>query len=83
MSSFTPKNGRLLIKPDAKETKTASGLILPESSVDKPTTGVIVKGNEEYKEGDRVLFNKFTYDEFQLDGETYYTVDGKFILGVF
>jgi chaperonin GroES len=83
MPSFTPKNGRLLVKPDAKETKTASGIYLVEGGVDKPTTGTIIKGNEEYKAGDRVLFNKFTFDEFELEGETYYTVDHKFILGIF
>lgn len=82
--TFTPKNGRLLIKPEEKEKQTATGLYIPDSKDDeKPTTGIVIKGDAEYPEGARVLFNKFSFDEFQLEGEKYYTVATNFILGIF
>ena len=84
MSNFTPKNGRILVKPDEKKHETTGGIIIPDSRDDeKPTTGVVVVGNDEYKEGSRVLFNKFSYDEFELEGEKHYTVAASLILGVF
>lgn len=77
-------NGRLLVKPDEKQRETQHGIIVIDSKDDeKPTTGVIVVGNEEYPAGERVLFNRFSYDEFELDGEKHYTVATNFILGIF
>lgn len=82
--TFKPANGRVLIKPDEKETETPSGILIPDTAnTDAPVTGVVIVGSKEYPKDKRVLFNRFGYDEFKLDGEKYYTVATKFILGVF
>lgn len=80
---FKPQNNRLLVKPDAPETETASGIILTESK-DKPCTGVVVDVlNQDFEPGQRILFSKFGYDEVTIDKELYYVVSVPTILGIF
>ncbi len=70
-----PLGTRVVIKPLEQETKTATGLYIPESAKEKPQTGVVmaVGDSEEVrlKVDDRVLFAKYTGTEFKLDGEEF------------
>ncbi len=70
-----PLGARVVIKPLEQETKTASGLFIPESAKEKPQTGqVVAVGDDEeikLKVGDRILFAKYTGTEFKLDGQDY------------
>ncbi len=75
--TIEPLGTRVLIRPIEKESMTASGLVLPETSKEKPQQGIIeAVGNEEemlsgLAVGDRVLFPKYTGTEIQLEGVDY------------
>jgi len=70
--------GKILVKPQAAETKTASGIIIPDSAKEKPLQGSVVLVGEaktdeamEVKVGDVVLYGKYGGTELAIDGETY------------
>ena len=82
-----PLGDRVLVKPDAAEQKTASGLYIASNAQEKPQRGTIVavgagKGNDKVGEngdrlpmdvhvGDVVIYGKFGGNEVKVDGETY------------
>ncbi len=80
---LTPLDNRILVKPDEKETKSKSGIILADTSVEKPTTGVVLIGNSDINKGQRVLFSKFGYDECVIDDEILYIISQPNVLGIF
>lgn len=84
---FRPTHGRILIKPDASELEkvaSAAGLLLSgDAAKDKPLTGEVMTDGETVKTGDRVLFSKFAFDEFEQDGQAYLVVHEDSILGIF
>jgi chaperonin GroES len=79
---FKPLNDRVLVKPEDKPTETSSGILLSDKTQEKPVIGEVIVGNKDVKEGDRVLFSKFGYDEVTLDGDLYYVVSDCNILGI-
>ena len=77
-----PLHDKILVKRDEAQTKTESGIFLPETSKDKPKTGVITAVgtaalNTEtgeriplsVKKGDKVIFSSYAGTELKLDGE--------------
>jgi chaperonin GroES len=74
-----PMGARILVKPLEQESKTNSGLFLPETAKEKPQTGLVVAvGDDEdikVKVDDRILFAKYTGTEFKLDGVDYLLMD--------
>ena len=73
-----PLSDRVLVEPQAAETKTASGIIIPDSAKEKPQQGKVVavgKGKKDYdmtvKVGDTVLYGKYSGTELKLEGEDY------------
>lgn len=75
-----PLFDRIVIQEVQSETKTASGLVLPDSAQEKPQMaevlavgpGGIVDGKEivmQIKVGDKILYNKYAGSQFKLDGE--------------
>lgn len=70
-----PMGARVLIQPLEQESKTSSGLLLPETAKEKPQTGIVVAvGDDEeikLKVNDKVLFAKYTGTEVKLDGKEY------------
>jgi chaperonin GroES len=79
-----PLGSRVLIRPLEQETRTASGLLLPETAKEKPQTGeVIAIGDDEeikVKVGDKVLFAKYSGTEFKMDGVEYLLMDANDVL---
>ncbi len=77
MTTIEPLGARVLIRPLAKESKTASGIILPETAKEKPQQGMVeaVGDAEEMMTdlsvGNKVLFPKYTGTEIQVDGIDY------------
>jgi chaperonin GroES len=76
--NIKPLADRVLIEPLAAETKTASGLIIPDSAKEKPSKGtVIAVGNGTKDEaitvkvGDTVLYGKYAGTELKLEGTDY------------
>ena len=78
MSKIQPLADRVLVKPAAAETQTASGIIIPDSAKEKPLRGEVLavgKGTKDeemvLKAGDQVLYGKYAGTELELDGEKY------------
>jgi len=76
--NIQPLADRVLIEPAAAETKTASGIIIPDTAKEKPLQGkVIAVGggtkDEEMvlKEGDHVLYGKYSGTEVEFEGVKY------------
>ena len=70
-----PLGTRVVVKPLEQESKTASGLYIPETAKEKPQSGLVMAiGDSEdvkLKLGDKVLFAKYTGTEFKLDNQEY------------
>ena len=73
-----PLADRVVIEPLAAETKTASGIYIPDSAKEKPQKGkVVAVGNgtkdepTTVKVGDTVLYGKYAGTELKLDGGDY------------
>lgn len=76
--SIKPLADRVLVEPAAAEEKTASGIIIPDTAKEKPQKGVVVAvgpGKPEepvtVKEGDAVLYGKYSGTEISVDGKDY------------
>ena len=73
-TKITPLADRVLVQPSAAETKTASGIIIPDTAQEKPQKGSIVavgKGTKDnpitVKKGDLVLYGKYAGTELNYD----------------
>src|SRR4051812_43552873 len=76
--NLTPLADRVLVKPAEAETKTAGGIIIPDSAKEKPQRGTVIaagpgKKDEPttVKKGDTVLYGKYSGTEIQVDGNDY------------
>ncbi len=76
--SIKPLADRVLIEPMAAETKTASGIYIPDTAKEKPQKGTVVavgKGTKEepmtVKVGDLVLYGKYAGTELSVEGNDY------------
>jgi chaperonin GroES len=79
--NLRPLHDRVIIKRLDNETKTASGLVIPETAAEKPDQGEILavgtgKKDEsgkviplDVKVGDRVLFGKYAGQTVKVDGD--------------
>ncbi len=85
------------LTPEELGTISASGIIIPESAKkEKPEQGIVIatgpgKWDEdgekripmEVKEGDRVVFSKYGFDELKIENKEYFIVSESSILGIF
>lgn len=76
--SIKPLADRVLVEAKAAETKTASGLFIPDTAKEKPQQGTVVavgngKKDEpmELKVGDVILYGKYAGTEINVDGKDY------------
>jgi chaperonin GroES len=91
---ITPLFDNVLIRPLEAETKTSSGIILPDSAKEKPQMGEIVavgpgkvtpKGEKELivvKVGQKVMYKKWGGQEIKVNGEELMLVEQKDILAI-
>ena len=89
-----PLHDRVVVKRLEEETKTAGGIIIPDTATEKPQQGeVIAVGNGargddneliplDVKPGDRVLFGKWSGTEVKIDGEELLIMKESDIMGV-
>ncbi|MCD6185562.1 MAG: co-chaperone GroES [Deltaproteobacteria bacterium] len=89
-----PLNDRILVKRVEEESTTKGGIIIPDSAKEKPAEGKVVsvgngKMNEdgkripvEIKEGDRILFGKYSGSEVKIGGEEYLIMREEDVLGI-
>ena len=88
-----PLGDRILVKQIEAESKTAGGIIIPDTAKEKPQeakvvavgTGKIVDGKRvelDVKKGDKVLFSKYGGDEIKYDGEEYKILKEEDVLAI-
>ncbi len=92
--AFKPLHDRVLVRRVESEEKTAGGLIIPDSAKEKPAEGLVVAVGEgakdddgdriamDVKEGDRILFGKWSGTEITIDGEELLIMKESDILGI-
>lgn len=76
--SVKPLADRVLVEPAPAETKTAGGLIIPDTAKEKPAKGKVIavgSGKKDepmtVKVGDSVLYGKFAGTEINIEGNQY------------
>ena len=87
--SIIPLSERGLVEPAAAETKTSSGIIIPDSAKEKPQKGTIVAVGSGTKDnpitvsvGDSVLYGKYAGTELTHDGKDYLIMKESDILAI-
>ena len=83
--NFKPLGDRVLVERVEETNTTASGIIIPDNAKEKPSEGkVLAIGSdvEEVKEGDVVVFGKYSGTELVLDGNEYLVLEVSDILGI-
>ena len=75
-ATITPLHDRVIVRAAAAETKTAGGIIIPDTAKEKPQRGTVVavgtgKKDEPMtvKVGDTVLYGKYAGTEITVDNE--------------
>ncbi len=91
---FRPLHDRVLVRRVDEDTKTAGGIIIPDTAQEKPSEGEIIsvgpggRGEDgsvqalDVKKGDRVLFGKWSGTEIRVDGEELLIMKESDIMGV-
>jgi chaperonin GroES len=84
-----PLADRVLIEPAPVETKTASGLIIPDTAKEKPSKGKVVATGPGKKDepitakiGDVVLYGKYSGTEIVIEGVSYVMMRESEIFGI-
>ena len=93
-AKFRPLHDRVLVEPLAAETKTAGGVILPDTAQEKPQEGKVVstgpgaRGEDgkiakmDVKKGDRILYGKWSGTEVKIDGKDFLIMKESDIMGI-
>lgn len=93
--NLKPSAGYLLLEPEEAETKTASGIVLPDKAGEKPQSGkVLAVGDAEVtdggarreapaKVGSRVIYKKWGGNEIKIDSKEYLFVKFDDILAIY
>ena len=91
---FRPLHDRVVVKRIEEEQKTKGGIIIPDTAKEKPKEGKVVavgKGKVtedgklqplDVKKGDRVLFNKYSGTEVNVDGEEHLIIREEDVLAI-
>jgi chaperonin GroES len=91
---FRPLHDRVVLKRLDNESKTAGGIIIPDTAAEKPQQGEVIavgpgaRGEDgkivalELKKGDRVLFGKWSGTEVKIDGAELLIMKENDVMGV-
>ena len=89
-----PLHDRVLVKRLDSDTKTAGGIIIPDTAQEKPMEGKVVsvgpgiRGDDDkmhkldVKKGDRILFGKWSGTEVRVDGDDLLIMKESDIMGI-
>lgn len=87
--NIKPLADRVLVEPLEAETKTASGIIIPDTAKEKPQKGNVVAVGAGTKEnpitvrvGQTVLYGKYSGTELKLEGNDYLIMRESDILAI-
>ena len=91
---FRPLHDRVLVRRVEADTKTAGGIIIPDSAQEKPQEGEVVAAGSgtkaedgsvtplDVKTGDKILFGKWSGTEVKIEGEDLIIMKESDILGI-
>ncbi|CAN5720372.1 co-chaperone GroES [soil metagenome] len=91
---FKPLHDRLLLKPTVAETKTKSGIIIPDTAQEKPMQGEVIavgKGKRledgrllplDVKVGDKVIYGKWSGTEVKISGADHVILKEEDLFGI-
>ena len=91
---FRPLHDRVVVRRTEQETKSAGGIIIPDTAAEKPQQGEIIAvgpgGRDEsgkliaidLKKGDKVLFGKWSGTEVKIDGQELLIMKESDVMGV-
>jgi len=86
--NFKPNEDRVLVEAAAAETKTASGLFIPDTAKEKPVQGKVIAIGDGLKDkpvtvkvGDKILYGKYSGTEITIDGKEYLIMRNSDIFG--
>lgn len=85
---FRPLEKRVVLERIEEETKTSSGIIIPDNAKEKPLIGVIkaiskkIEKDCDFKVGDNVIFDKYKGSDIKVDGKEYVVLEAEDLLGV-
>ena len=85
---FRPLGERVLVERVEEDTKTSSGIIIPDNAKEKPLMGIVkavsakIKDDKILKENDKVVFGKYKGAEIKLDSKEFIVLELDEILGV-
>ena len=91
---FRPLHDRVLVERVKEDTKTAGGIIIPDTATEKPSEGKVVavgpgtRGDDgkftklDVKKGDRILFGKWGGTEVKIDGKELLIMKESDIMGI-
>jgi chaperonin GroES len=91
---FRPLHDRVVVRRTEQETKSAGGIIIPDTAAEKPQQGEIIAVGPgardesgklvplDVKKGDRVLFGKWSGTEVKIDGQELLIMKESDIMGV-
>jgi chaperonin GroES len=94
MKKFRPLHDRVVVKRIEADSKTKSGIIIPDSAQEKPSEGEVIAvgsgGRDEagklipidVKVGDRILFGKWSGTEVKIDGQDLLIMKESDIMGI-
>ena len=89
-----PMDDRVLVKQSEAETKTAGGIVLPDSAQEKPQRGKVVacgpgklldsgkRGEMCVKKGDKIIYSKYGGSEVEVDQDSYVILRESDILAI-
>lgn len=92
--NIRPLHDRVIVKRVEEEKKSAGGIVIPDTAAEKPSQGEVVavgpgKTDDSgktiamgVKAGDRVLFGKYSGQEFKMDGQDYLHMREDDIIGI-
>ncbi|HPF00230.1 MAG: co-chaperone GroES [Bacteroidales bacterium] len=87
--NIKPLADRVVIEPAQAETKTSSGIIIPDTAKEKPQRGTIVAAGPGKKDepvtvkvGDVVLYGKYAGTEITIDGKDYLIMKESDVLAI-
>ncbi|HEX2654588.1 MAG TPA: co-chaperone GroES [Xanthobacteraceae bacterium] len=93
-TKFRPLHDRVVVRRIEADTKTAGGIIIPDTVKEKPQQGEVIAVGPgardeagklvplDVKNGDKVLFGKWSGTEVRLDGEEFMIMKESDIMGV-
>ena len=87
--NFKPLGKRILVERVEEDTKTSSGIIIPDNAKEKPLVGKVVAVSHKIEDeckcvsvGESVVFGKYKGDEIKLDGKEFIVLDIEDVLGI-